>query len=317
MQRERVGFIGLGIMGSRMAANLAAAGFELTVWNRTTATAEAFAAKHGASVAATPAELAAVSDVVITIVVDGQQVETVLLGDDGVAGAAREGTLCIDMSTISPATTRAIGAQLASHSIAFIDAPVTGSSPGAEDGTLTIMAGGSETELQRAAPIFDVLGAKTVHCGALGQGQTIKLITNAIAASNAAVLAQALLVARRAGVDLDALTAVIEGGAADSRMAQLKLQPMIERRYDALFRLGHMIKDVDLALELAAEAGLRFDSATHARELMAEAAAGGFGEQDFAALHEAVHSRADADPSGVDAEPSGADAEPSGVDAEP
>jgi len=292
--RERIGFIGLGIMGSRMAANLAAAGYEMTVWNRTAATAEAFAAEHGVNVAATPAELAAASDVVIKIVVNGEQVEEILVGEQGVIAGARAGMLCIDMSTISPQIAQSLGERLGEHGIAFIDAPVTGSSPGAEAGTLTIMAGGSEADLQRAAPIFDVLGAKTVHCGPLGQGQTIKVITNAIAASNAAVLAQALIVARGAGVDLAALSDVIDGGAADSRMAQLKAQPMIERQYDTLFRLDHMIKDVDLALELAAEEGTPFDYAAHTRELMAEASAEGFGEVDFASLYEALQARADA-----------------------
>jgi 3-hydroxyisobutyrate dehydrogenase-like beta-hydroxyacid dehydrogenase len=293
MARERVGFIGLGIMGSRMAANLAAAGYELTVWNRTAATAEAFGAEHGVSVATTPAELAAVSDVVIKIVVDGEQVEEILFGEQGIVAGARAGTLCIDMSTISPEIARSLGERLSEHEIAFVDAPVTGSSPGAQAGTLTIMAGGSEADLQRADPIFDVLGAKTVHCGALGQGQTIKVITNAIAASNAAVLAQALIVARGAGVDLAALTEVIDGGAADSRIAQLKLQPMIERQYDTLFRLDHMIKDVDFALKLAEAEGTPFDYAAQTRELMAEASSEGFGEVDFASIYEALQARAD------------------------
>jgi 3-hydroxyisobutyrate dehydrogenase-like beta-hydroxyacid dehydrogenase len=277
-----------------MAANLAAAGYEMTVWNRTAATAEAFATEHGVNVAATPAELAAASDVVIKIVVNGEQVEEILVGEQGVIAGAREGMLCIDMSTISPQMAQSLGERLGEHGIAFIDAPVTGSSPGAEAGTLTIMAGGSEADLKRAAPIFEVLGAKTVHCGALGQGQMIKVITNAIAASNAAVLAQALIVARDAGVDLAALTEVIDGGAADSRMAQLKAQPMIDREYDTLFRLDHMIKDVDLALELAAEEGTPFDYAAQTRELMAEASAEGFGEVDFAALYEALQARAEA-----------------------
>ena len=294
MARERIGFIGLGIMGSRMAANLAAAGYEMTVWNRTAATAEAFAAEHGVNIAATPAELAAASDVVIKIVVNGEQVEEILVGEQGVIAGAREGMLCIDMSTISPQMAQSLGKRLGEHGIAFIDAPVTGSSPGAEAGTLTIMAGGSEADLERAAPIFEVLGAKTVHCGELGQGQTIKVITNAVAASNAAVLAQALLVARGAGVDLAALSDVIDGGAADSRMAQLKAQPMIDRQYDTLFRLDHMIKDVDLALELAAAEGIPFDYAAQTRELMAEASAEGFGEVDFASLYEALQARADA-----------------------
>ena len=138
---ERVGFIGLGIMGSRMAANLARAGFELTVWNRTAAKAGEWAARHGAAVAASPQALASNSDVVISMVVDGAQVESVLLGDEG-AGQG-PGLLCIDMSTIGPAAARRVGAGLQERGVSFMDAPVTGSSPKAEDGTLTIMAGGS------------------------------------------------------------------------------------------------------------------------------------------------------------------------------
>ena len=294
-EKERIGFIGLGIMGSRMAAQLAAAGFELTVWNRTTSVAEQWSQQHGGSVAATPAELAAASDVVITMVVDDSHVEELLLlGDNGVAQGARDGMLCIDMSTISPAATREIGSRLAAQGIAFIDAPVTGSSPGAESGTLTIMAGGDPADIERAAPLFDVMGAKTVRCGPLGEGQKIKVIGNAIAASNAAVLAEALIVADRAGIDLQALSAVIDGGAADSKMAQLKLEPMISRQYDTLFRLDHMIKDVDLAIEVAAQSGAPFDYAAQTRSAMAEASAEGFGEIDFAALAEALHARADA-----------------------
>ena len=293
--KERIGFIGLGIMGSRMAAQLAGAGFELTVWNRTASVAEQWSQQHGGSVAANPAELAAASDVVITMVVDDSHVEELLLlGDNGVAAGGRDGMLCIDMSTISPAATREIGSRLAAQGIAFIDAPVTGSSPGAESGTLTIMAGGDPADIERAAPLFDVMGAKTVRCGPLGEGQKIKVISNAIAASNAAVLAEALIVADRAGIDLQALSAVIDGGAADSKMAQLKLEPMISRQYDTLFRLDHMIKDVDLAIEVAAQSGAPFDYAAQTRSAMAEASAEGFGEIDFAALAEALHARADA-----------------------
>src|SRR5918998_3275703 len=139
----RVGFVGLGIMGSRMAANLARAGYDLTVFNRTRSTAETWASEHGGTVAATPAEVGAAADLVISMVVDGEQVRSVLLGDDGVAQGAGAGTLCVDMSTIAPAQTRAIGTELAERGLALLDAPVTGSSPKAEDGTLTIMAGGS------------------------------------------------------------------------------------------------------------------------------------------------------------------------------
>ena len=190
--KPTVGFIGLGIMGSRMAANLRRAGHDLVVFNRTRATADAWAKEHGATVAATPAEVAKEADVVITMVVDGPQVEAVLLGEEGVVHGAREGLLCVDMSTISPTHTRRIGAALAERGIHFMDAPVTGSSPKAEDGTLTIMAGGEAEDFERARPLFDAMGALIVHAGRLGDGEMVKLINNAVAAVNAATVGEAL-----------------------------------------------------------------------------------------------------------------------------
>jgi len=160
---ERVGFIGLGIMGSRMAANLARAGFELTVWNRTAAKADEWAARHGAAVASSPQALASNSDIVVSMVVDGEQVESVLLGDEGAGHGA--GLLCVDMSTIGPAAARRIGARLDERGVAFVDAPVTGSSPKAEDGTLTIMAGGSAQDFERAQPLFDAMGSWSCMSG--------------------------------------------------------------------------------------------------------------------------------------------------------
>ena len=171
---ERVGFVGLAIMGSRMAANLRRAGYELTVFNRTRERADAFAAEHGATVAYTQADVGAASDLVITMVVDGAQVEAVLLGDDGAATRAAEGTLCVDMSTIAPADTRRIGAALGERGLGFVDAPVSGSSPKAEDGTLTIMAGGTEADFARARPLFEVMGELVVHVGELYERQPLE-----------------------------------------------------------------------------------------------------------------------------------------------
>ncbi len=168
----RVGFIGLGIMGSLMAENLARAGFPLTVTTRTAGKAEAWVEKHGGDAVGTPADVARASDIVITMVVDGPQVTEVLLGEDGVVAGASEGLLCIDMSTIAPGDTRAIGAQLAERGIAFVDAPVTGSTPKATDGTLTIMAGGSDEDFARARPVFEAMGEIILHVGPLSHGQT-------------------------------------------------------------------------------------------------------------------------------------------------
>ena len=141
---ERIGFLGLGIMGSRMAANLQRAGFEVTVWNRTRQTADDWAAEHGGQVAQSPAALAAAADIVFTMVVDGTQVRELLLGAEGVAQGAEPGLLCVDCSTIGQAETLSIGAELAGHGLRLIDAPVTGSMPAARDGTLLIMVGGGD-----------------------------------------------------------------------------------------------------------------------------------------------------------------------------
>ena len=290
---ERVGFVGLGIMGSRMAANLRRAGYELAVFNRTRGTAETFASEHGGTVADTPADVGAASDVVITMVVDGAQVEEVLLGEDGVAQGAAEGTLCVDMSTIAPSDTRRIGAALHDRGIGFVDAPVTGSSPRAEDGTLTIMAGGTEADFERARPLLEVMGELIVHVGELGQGQTVKLINNAVAASNASTLAQALIVGKATGVDLGALIRIMGAGSGASTMLTLKAEPMRTHDYATLFKLEHMLKDVRLCLEEGQAAGVPFPAAAQVRELLTAGMGRGLGDADFAALVEVLEGLAD------------------------
>jgi 3-hydroxyisobutyrate dehydrogenase-like beta-hydroxyacid dehydrogenase len=289
---ERVAFLGLGIMGSRMAANLAKAGFELTVWNRTASTAERFCSEHGVKAAATPAQAAAESDIVVTMVVDGPQVQHVLLGEDGVAQSAPEGTLCIDCSTIGPTFTRSIGDALAPRGIRMLDAPVTGSSPRAENGTLTIMAGGSKEDFDRSRPLLEVMGEVIVHAGPLGHGQMVKLINNAVAASNAAVLGQALVVGARAGLDLDALSTVMGAGSGSSTMLELKAGPMREHDYTTLFKLDHMLKDVRLCLDEGQALGAPFPFAALTREILTAASGLGYGEDDFAALIEVLEASA-------------------------
>ncbi len=291
-RQERVGFIGLGIMGSRMAANLSRAGFELAVWSRTTEKAREWAAAHGADLAAGPADLAGRCDLLITMVVDGPQVEAVLLGPDGVAAGAHPGLLCVDMSTIAPGTTRSVGAALEGSGVRFVDAPVTGSSPRAEDGTLTIMAGGESADVERAWPLFEAMGELIVHVGPLGQGQALKLINNAVAAANAVTVAQALVLARATEVDLDALTAVLSAGSGGSAMLDIKAEAMRRHDYTTLFKLDHMIKDVALCLEESRSAGVPCPSVTLAEELLEGAARRGHGEDDFAAVIEEVEARA-------------------------
>jgi 3-hydroxyisobutyrate dehydrogenase len=290
---ERIGFVGLGIMGARMAANLRRAGYELTVYNRTRERAEAWAAEHGGSVAATPAEVGAASDIVITMVVDGAQVREVLLGDRGVAEGAASGTLCVDMSTIAPGDSRRIAAALAANGVAFVDAPVTGSSPKAEDGTLTIMAGGATKDFERARPLLEAMGELIVHVGEeVGQGEMVKLINNAVAAANAHTLAQALVVGRATGVDLDALTQVMGAGSGGSAMLALKAAPMRDHDYSTLFKLEHMLKDVRLCLEEGQAAGVPFPAAAAVREALTAGMGRGRGDDDFAAVVETVEGMA-------------------------
>ena len=293
--RERIGFLGLGIMGSRMAAHVARAGFPLTVWTHTPGKAAAWAAELGARAVDTPAEVAAASDIVVSIVVDGEQVRSVLLGPDGVRESAREGLLCVDMSTIAPSQTRAIGAELADSGARLLDAPVTGSSPRAEAATLTIMAGGEEADYRRALPLLETMGELIVHVGPLGQGEMLKLINNALAAANASALAEALVLARATGVDLDALERVAAAGSGGSAMLALKAQPMRQHDYTTLFKAEHMLKDVRLCLEEGQAVGVPFPAAAHARDLLIATVGRGLGEADFAALIEPVESLAQSD----------------------
>jgi 3-hydroxyisobutyrate dehydrogenase len=285
---ERIGFLGLGIMGSRMAANIAKAGYELTVWTHSEGKAQRWASEHAATAATTPAEVAAASEVVVSMVVDGAQVEGVLCGQDGVADGAREGLLCIDMSTIAPTDTRRIAARLQERGVRMVDAPVTGSSPRAEAGTLTIMVGGEPADFERAKPLLESMGELIAHVGELGQGEMLKLINNSLGAANAAAVAEALLVADATGVGLDAFVAVTQSGSGASAQMQSKAGPMREHDYATLFKTEHLLKDVRLCLEEAQAAGVPFPAAAHARDLLSATMGRGHGADDYAAVIEAA-----------------------------
>jgi 3-hydroxyisobutyrate dehydrogenase len=285
---ERIGFLGLGIMGSRMAANVVRGGFPLSVWTHTPGKAERWASEHGAKAAATPAEVARESDIVVSMLVDGPQVAAVLLGEDGVIAEARPGMLCVDMSTIAPGETRMVGAGLGERRVGMLDAPVTGSSPRAADGTLTIMVGGEPEDYVRARPLLEAMGSLIVHVGKLGQGEMVKLINNSMAAANATALAEGLVMASATGVDLDAFLQVAAAGSAASAQLELKAGPMREHDYTTLFKTAHMLKDVRLCLDEAQEAGVPFAAAGHARDLLIAAMGRGLGERDYASIIEAA-----------------------------
>ena len=192
--------LGLGIMGGGMAANLQKAGFPLTVYNRTAARTQQFVAA-GASVAATPAELAAGCDVVLVCVSDTPDVEAVLFGPDGVAAGAAAGTLVVDASTIAPAATRDFAARLADQGVALVDAPVSGGAEGAKNGTLSIMVGGSAPDVERARPVLEAIGRTITHVGPVGAGQTCKLVNQVLVVVNMLAVSEALLLAEAGGLD--------------------------------------------------------------------------------------------------------------------
>ena len=280
----RVAFLGLGIMGWPMAANLARAGFDLSVWTRTSEKAERFAAEHGARAAGTPAEAAEGAGAVISMVVDAPEVEAVLLGDSGAADALGEGGVCIDMSTIAPSAALRIGERLRERGLSLVDAPVTGSRPRAEDGTLTIMVGAEERDFERAGPLLDAMGRLVVRVGPPGHGAMTKVIANTVTAINAAALAEALAMVGKAGLDADAFLEVAGSGSSASTMMELKARPMLDGDFEPLFKLEHMLKDVRHCLAEARDLGIELRLAEVAERLYAEAEAAGQGERDFAAV---------------------------------
>lgn len=281
---KRVGFAGLGIMGWPMAANLARAGYDLAVWTHTSGKAQRFADEFGATAAATPAEAAAGADAFVTMVVDGPEVETVLLGRDGAAAALGDGGLAIDMSTIAPTAVRSISERLAEHGVSLVDAPVTGSRPRAEDGTLTIMAGAADADFERAKPLFEAMGKLIVHVGPSGHGAMAKVIANTVTAINAAAVAEALTVVRAAGLDPDAFLQVARAGSSGSMMMEIKAQPMLDGDFEPLFKLEHMLKDIRHCVAEARALGIELQLATLAERMYAAGVDAGHGDEDIAAI---------------------------------
>jgi len=278
---EKVGFAGLGIMGGPMARNLSEAGFELSVYTRTHEKAERFAAEHGATAAAAPAEAAAEADAFITMVPDAPEVEEVL---SGALETLPEAALVVDMSTTSPTASRAIAELAAPRD--YVEAPVSGSKPKAEDGTLTIFAGGEPAAFDRARPLFDAMGERIVHVGPLGHGQMAKLLTNTMGAVNAAVLAEAVRTAKAAGLDEDAFLEVAAGSAGASAMLNLKGRPMFEETWEpVLFKLEHMLKDLRHTLAEARALGIELQLPALAERFYARAAEASHSEDDFAAVY--------------------------------
>lgn len=280
-----VALIGLGTMGLPMALNLVGAGHRLTVHNRSRDKEQLVA---GATAAATPAAAASQSDIVIVCVSDTPDVESVLLGPGGVAEGARAGTLVVDMSTISPTATAAIAARLAEKAIAMLDAPVSGGSEGAKNGTLSIMVGGAAADVERARPVLEVLGTTITHVGPTGAGQTTKAINQIIVAGTYWAVAEGLALGLKAGLDMDQVVKAVGGGAAGSWGLTNRSDNMIENRYPLGFRVRLHQKDLLIALEAARSLGQPLPMAAYVEQIESGLIAQGYGDEDVSAIARSV-----------------------------
>lgn len=252
MVTERIGFVGLGIMGAPMAQNLLKAGYAVTVWNRTASRAEPVVSA-GAVLAKSAAAVAEASDITIICVSDSPDVEAVVLGAAGVMEGVSAGAVVIDCSTISPAVTRNVGASLAERSVAFLDAPISGGDIGAKAGTLAIMVGGETSAFERCLPIFEAMGKTIVHVGPSGAGQVVKLCNQVAGGLNLLAMAEAISLSRRAGVDPAKMLEVVSQGAAASWMLENLGPRAAADDFAPGFMVELMQKDLRLVSETAAE----------------------------------------------------------------
>lgn len=252
---RRVGFIGLGMMGAPMAGRLAKAGAQLAVYDIERDRVAAFARRTGARACVTPAEVAAFSEVVITMLPTGATVAQVVLGDGDAAGVLAgmsEGGLIVDMSSAAPAETRALGARIAQDGVRMVDAPVSGGVAGAEAGTLTIIAGGEPGDVAACREIFEAIGGRTIHTGPLGTGHAAKAINNAVSATGLIAAGEALIVGQRAGVDPEVMLEVLNASSGSNHATKNKIaQQVFSRAFASGFALSLMAKDLEIAERLA------------------------------------------------------------------
>jgi 2-hydroxy-3-oxopropionate reductase len=284
-----IGFVGLGVMGRPMAANLLAAGADLIVHNRTAAAQEALVAR-GAAGAGSPAEVAARADVIITMLADDQAVRAVL-GDE-LLPAARPGTLIIDMSSVSPALSRELAGRAAARGVAMLDAPVSGGDAGARDGTLSIMVGGEAADLSRARPVLEVLGGSIVHCGAAGAGQVVKACNQVLVAITIAGISEALVLGGKLGVDSGVILDVLSRGLAANRVMELRRHNFLSHTFTPGFRVDLQHKDLDIALASGGQANVPLPLTAGVQQLLRQLRAAGRGGEDHTAIFAAVEAQA-------------------------
>lgn len=284
---QRVAFLGLGTMGAAMAANLARAGFAVAAWNRTPGRAPELQ-ELGVTMASSPAEAASSAEIVVICVSDTPDVEAVLFGPDGVAAAARAGTLIIDCSTIAPAGSWDFAARLHERGLRMVDAPVSGGSEGARNATLTIFVGGNEGDVELARPILNALGRTITHVGPIGAGQAVKAVNQVILAGTYLGVAEGIVLAIKAGLDAEQVVAALGGGAAQSWVLANRSGRMIDNDYSLGFKVALHRKDLGIALDLAGQLGAVLPISALAAQLENGLIANGHGDDDMSALARAI-----------------------------
>ena len=280
---ERIGFIGLGIMGRPMAGHLVDAGYAVTVWNRTRTKMTALV-ERGAAAGESPRDVAARSDITITMVADTPDVLEVILGSEGVIHGVRRGSTVVDMSTISPAATREIAQTLSARGAEMLDAPVSGGEKGAIDAALSIMVGGKPEVFERVLPVFQKLGKAIVHLGEIGAGQVTKACNQLVLSLTLLGVAEALTLARKSGVDPAKVRAALLGGFAQSRVLELHGQRMLDQNFEPGFRTRLYHKDMGIVMETGRSAGMPLVGGALAAQLYQVAMNQGLGEKDYSVL---------------------------------
>jgi 2-hydroxy-3-oxopropionate reductase len=286
-----IGFIGLGVMGAPMARNLLAADYEVVAWNRSSTPLDALA-EAGARPAEDPAAVAAAADVLITILKDDAVVRGVLSGPDGAIAATPAGALVIDMSTVSPALARELAEEAGARGVAFLDAPVSGGDVGARDGTLSIMVGGEAADVERARPVFEVLGSRVTHVGAAGAGQVAKACNQVLVAVIFAGLAESLVLGSKLGVDPAAILDAVGGGMAANRIMEVRRDNFLDHDFAPGFKIDLHHKDLEIALGASAEVDAPLPLTAAVQQMFRQLRAAGHGDEDDSALLRVAEQRA-------------------------
>ena len=284
---QRVAFLGLGTMGAAMAANLARAGFQVSAWNRTAGRAPELG-ELGVTTASTPAEAASTAEMLVVCVSDTPDVEAVLFGPDGVVEGAKPGTLVIDCSTIAPSGSWDFAARLRERDLRMVDAPVSGGSEGARNATLTIFVGGDERDVEHARPVLNALGRTITHVGPIGAGQAVKAVNQVILAGTYLGVAEGIVLAIKAGLDVEQVVEALGGGAAQSWVLANRSKRMIDNDYPLGFKVALHRKDLAIALDLAAQLGATLPVSALAAQLESGLIGRGHADDDMSALARAI-----------------------------